>query len=242
MTISHPQNLSDTNLNAIVKHFGMNEILGEDGGPFITLISQLPMVQGKVGHVRVFEGGPLDKLVTCSIVVPQMMLDSHMIYGFMPKDSAVPHFTLDSVSAGEHFAFHLDLTPRTDLGADIEYMNEVFEPLTELYNAAEAIEGLAPAQISPRQRAIMSPWMLVHRATEAGFLALFEHAENYRNYWFELINKGVENAPSAEQLVNRDQANRAAIFNPEIDPVWGRVDGLIGADTGEKIRALLRGE
>lgn len=242
MTTSLPQTLSDSNLEAIVKRFNMTEITSGDNQPYITLESQLPMVKGNVGHVRVFEGGPLDKLVTCTIVVPQMMLDSHMIYGFMPKDSAVPHFTLDSVSAGEHFAFHLDITPRVDLGCNIDYMNEVFQPLTEKFNAAEAVEGLEPAQISPRQRAIMSPWMLVHRATEQAFKELFTHTDDYLQYWFNLIEQGVTTTTDSKTLIERDKANRAAIFDPEIDPVWGRVDGLIGADVGERIRALLRGE
>ncbi|TKB46073.1 hypothetical protein [Thalassotalea mangrovi] len=242
MSESHPRRLSETTLHAIVEHFNMQEVTADNGGPYIDLQSQLPMVQGSVGSVRVFTGGPLARLVTCSIVVEQMQLDSHMLYGFMPADSAIPHFTLDSVAAGEHFAFHLDLTPRSDLGSDIAYMNEVFEPLTPLYDAAESVEGLQPAHISPRQRAIMSPWMLVHRASEGAFLKLFDHVEQYRDYWFELIQKGVRNAPGTEQLVTRDKANRSAIFSPEIDPVWGRVDGLIGKDVGEQLRALLRGE
>lgn len=235
-------NLSDSTFGKIVAHFGMTEKLAEDGGPFMTLTSHAPMAQGKVGHVRVFEGGPLDKLVTCSIVVPQIHLDSHMIYGFMPKDSAIPHFTLDSVKAGEHFAFHLDMTPRVDMGKHIDYMNEVFFPLTEKYDAAEAVEGLSPAHISPRQRAIMSPWMLVHRATPESFVALTPHVDGYLQYWLDLIANGVNSPVSVDELVSRDVANRAAIFDPVIDPVWNQVGGLIGAEDGAKLRAILKGE
>ena len=157
--LSLPRELSDSTVDKIVAKFAMREVFATDGGAYMTLISHMPMAQGEVGKVRVFEGGPLHKLVTCSIVVPQIHLDSHMLYGFMPADSAVPHFTLDSVKAGEHYAFHLDMTPRVDLGAYTDYMNEVYFPLTEKFEAAEAIEGIERAHISPRQRAIMSPWM-----------------------------------------------------------------------------------
>ncbi len=240
--LSLAQDLSDSTVDKIVAKYGMHEVLASDGGPFMTLVSHLPMAQGAVGKVRLFEGGPLNKLVTCSIVVPQIQLDSHMLYGFMPADSAVPHFTLDSVKAGEHFAFHLDLTPRVDLGAHTNYLNQVFWPLTDQFNAAEAIEGIEHAHITPRQRAIMSPWMLVHRATEPAFKTLFSHVEAYLQYWYGLIDKGVDSPVSAAELVSRDKANRAAIFSPEIDPVWKRIEGLIGTPASEQLRAILRGE
>ena len=58
---------------------------------------------------------------------------------------------------GEQYAFHLDLIPRVDLGANLDYMNAVFNPLTGIFTEACAIEGLSPAEISPRQKALMSP-------------------------------------------------------------------------------------
>ncbi|MCH1930373.1 hypothetical protein L9G16_09285 [Shewanella sp. A25] len=241
-TLSLAQSLSDSTVDKIVAKYAMKEVLASDGGPFMTLVSHMPMAQGTVGKVRIFEGGPLSKLVTCSIVVPQIFLDSHMLYGFMPSDSAVPHFTLDSVKAGEQFAFHLDLTPRVDLGAHTNYMNQVFWPLTEQFDAAEAIEGIEHAHISPRQRAIMSPWMLVHRASEDAFKNLFPHVDGYLNYWYGLVERGVDSPIPAADLVSRDKDNRAAIFSPEIDPVWGRIEGLIGKAAGEQLRAILRGE
>lgn len=240
--LSLAQQLSDSTVDKIVAKYGMREVLASDGGPFMTLVSHMPMAQGAVGKVRLFEGGPLNKLVTCSIVVPQIQLDSHMLYGFMPADSAVPHFTLDSVKAGEHFAFHLDLTPRVDLGAHTNYLNQVFWPLTDQFNAAEAIEGIEHAHITPRQRAIMSPWMLVHRATESAFKTLFSHVDAYLDYWYGLVDRGVDSPVSAAELVSRDKANRAAIFSPEIDPVWKRIEGLIGTPASEQLRAILRGE
>ena len=242
MTQSLPHALFETTLQGLVEDLELNEITGENGGPYMSLISHMPMAQGEVGAVRVYESEKIAKVVTCSIVVPQIFLDSHMIFAFTQDDSAVPHFTLDSVKAGEHYSFHLDLIPRVDLGANIDYMNEVFHPLTDLHELANKTEGLSPAHITPRQRAIMSPWMLVNRADESAFSQIGQFVEQYRKYWLSVLDAGVKTSVSKEQVKQRDKANRAAIFNVEIDPVWGRINGLIGEQAGQQLRALLRGE
>ena len=246
MSQSLPQQLSDNTLDAIVSHFALQEVAGKAGGPYLPLFSQLPMVQGQVGAVRVFRAGTqspaaLTQVVTCSIVVPAMQLDSHMIFAFTDSQSAIPHFTLDSVKAGEHYSFHLDLIPRVDLAEHTAYMTAVFGPLTAIFEQAEAIKGLSPAHVSPTQRATMSPWMLVHRADEAAFSEFTPFVQQYLEYWQQLIANGVTSPVSPERLQARDKANRAAIFSPQVDPVWHRIDGLIGEASGQQLRALLQG-
>ena len=152
---SLPAKLYAGTLQRLVDTLGLQEVRAADGGPYLPLVSQLPMVQGNVGMVRVFSGGPLFRLVTCSLAVAPIQLDSHMLFAFTPGSSAIPHFTLDSVKAGEHFAFHLDLIPRLDLGANLAYMDEVFAPLTPAYEAGVAIEGLSRAHLSPRQLSLI---------------------------------------------------------------------------------------
>ncbi|WP_205597651.1 hypothetical protein [Paraferrimonas sp. SM1919] len=242
MPMSLPQKLFNETLAKVVEAFNMHEVLGPDGGPYLTLTSHVPMAAGAIGQVRVFEGGPLDKLVTCSIVVPAIFLDSHMIYGFMPANSPIPHFTLDSVKAGEHNSFHLDLTPRVDLGANFNYMQEIYQPLTELYEASNKIEGLTPAHISPRQRAIMSPWMMVNRSTDEAFEKIFPVVDDYFNHWLSIVNKGLSDIYPEQQLRERDSANRAMIFSAEIDPVWPRITQLIGEQSSQSLRQLLLGQ
>ena len=136
---SLPARLFSTTLQRLVDTLDLQEQLDDNGGPFLPLVSQLPMVQGEVGNVRLFTGNPLFRVVTCSLSVEPIQLDSHMLFAFTPGDSAVPHFTLDSVKAGEHFAFHLDLIPRLDLGANLAYMDEVFGPLTAAHEASSHI-------------------------------------------------------------------------------------------------------
>ena len=140
---SLPEKLFSDTLHSVVTELGLTECKSEGDRPWMPLVSQLPMVQGEVGNVRLFTGSPLFRVVTCSLAVEPIQLDSHMLFAFTPGDSAVPHFTLDSVKAGEHFAFHLDLIPRLDLGSNLAYMDEVFAPLTDAFETGGAIDGLS---------------------------------------------------------------------------------------------------
>lgn len=236
--MSLAKTLSHNTLHTIINHFALQE----QGAPHMTLHSS--MSPAPVGEVRLFSGGPVQKMVYIGLTVPPIGLDSHMIFAFTAVDSPIPHFTLDSVLAGPHFAFHLDLIPRVDLGANLAYINELFQPLTAVFEATKQIEGLTPAQLSPRQYAIMSPWMLAFRANEQAFSQIDEQVSRYLDHWFAVVEAGL----SAETLASldstdfaqRDQRNRAALFNPEVDPVWNQVERLLGAEVGTELREILK--
>ena len=93
-----------------------------------------------VGSHRVLgiEGGV--HLVYVGMTVEQFGLDSHMLFAFTPTSSPVPHFTLDAVLAGTQYAFHLDLIPRVDPGANLAYLDHCFAPLTEAHDACRSEE------------------------------------------------------------------------------------------------------
>ena len=244
--VSLPGKLFGDTLQRVVSQFGLTEVAGDEGGAYLPLESQLPMVQGSVGAVRLFTGDPLFRVVTCSLSVEPMQLDSHMLFAFTPGSSAVPHFTLDSVKAGEHFAFHLDLIPRLDLGANLQYMDEAFAPLNEAYELGSAIEGLSKAHLSPRQYAIMSPWMLANRASQPAFSAIEDIVQRYQQHWFGLVESGIsQNALGgldAQQLQARNLANKRIIFDMDVDPVWQRITPMIGEEAVAIQRGLLIGE
>ena len=103
-------------LETIQTKLNLQEVLGEDGQAYRTL--QSPAF-GDVGSVRVFKGEALEELIYIGLVVPQIHLDSHMLFAFTPDGNGVPHFTLDSVAIPDGHAFHLDLIPRVDLGASL---------------------------------------------------------------------------------------------------------------------------
>ena len=238
------QALWQRTLDRVVNTLGLEEQLGANGEPYLPLDCKAPMFDGPVGQVRVFTGGPLFQLVTSTIVVPPIALDSHMMFAFMPSDSPVPHFTLDSVRAGEHHAFHLDLIPRVDIGSRLDYMDECFTPLTDAHEKGEAIEGLSKAQLNPRQYAIMSPWMLAHRATPEAFSAIDESVNEYLDHWFSLVENGVSEAAvgdvTRDELVARDRRNKAIIFNEDVDKVWDQITPLIGREAVDTQIELLR--
>ena len=228
-------------LDSIVSRTGLTESTGSDGGAFHPLTS--PMSPDPVGALRVWTGGKgVAKAVYCGLGVPAIGLDSHMVFAFTDADSLVPHFTLDSVFGQGSFAFHLDLIPRLELSSHLAYVDAVFTPLTEVYDDVQKRDGLTEAAIGPRQRAMMSPWMCANRATEEAFGTLQPDVSAYLEHWFSLLDGGlpadVHDTAGDTDVEKRDLANRAALFSPEVDPVWNQITRLIG-DQAEIIRQQL---
>ena len=198
-----------------------------------------------VGVHRVLARDGAAALVYVAMTVEAFGLDSHMCFAFTPPESAVPHFTVDSVLAGPHYAFHLDLMPRVDPGANLAYIDHCFVPLDEAHARAAGIEGLTPAHLSRRQWQLMSAWMLAHRADEDGFRAVSGVVAAYRDHWLGLVTDGVpdhvlDGGLDAERLAERDARHRAALFNPDVDPVWAQVDRLLGPEASARIRGSLK--
>ena len=232
--MSRSHDLCWSNVESIAERLSLDEAT-----PSRVLTSE--MMPEPVGSVRLFRGTV--SLVYVGMTVPPIGLDSHMLFAFTPSASPVPHFTVDSVQHGDSYAFHLDLIPRLDLGSHLAYMDHCYGPLTELRREALALDGLTPADLAPRQWALMSEWMLAHHATEAAFDAIRPTVDAYRTHWFDLIEAGLPDAlldgVEAAELAGRDERNRAAIFNPDVDRVWAQVERLVGAEQSESVRGLL---
>lgn len=193
-----------------------------------------------VGVLRTWTGGKgVAKAVYCGLAVEAIGLDSHMVFAFTDTDSLVPHFTLDSVFGQGSHAFHLDLIPRVELASNLAYIDRVYTPLTEVFEDVQSREGLTAAAIGPRQRAMMSPWMCVNRATEEAFLGMGDVVGAYLDHWFSLLTDGLPADLAIESdLQGRDDRNRAALFSREVDPVWNTIERLIG-EQSELIRLQL---
>jgi hypothetical protein len=230
--------LAFSTLDKLTKRLSLTEVKN------IPLTS--PMMPEPVGSVRVFSGEKLSKAVYIGMSVPFIKLDSHMIFAFTKPDSAIPHFTLDSVNNDTTYAFHLDLIPRVDLGANLEYIDAVYGGLSEEFEKAGQIEGLSKAHLNPRQLAVMSPWMLVNRAESEAFEKIFDSVDYYLNHWFSLLENGISKEItkqfSGESLAERDRKNREIIFNPDVDKVWSQVDRLVGAEMSAKMREILKSQ
>jgi hypothetical protein len=226
----------------------MRELTGPDGEGDFRILTNARSGE-PTGTLRVWTGdGPVKKMVYAGVwaVVPGVMeLDSHMLYAFTASDSPAPHFTLDSVERMDQntHAFHLDLTPKVDLGSHLEYINEVYEPLMPAFDECNALEGMNPANITPRQRAIMSAWMLVGRAGPDTYRKLDPIVQVYADQFFAIAEKGLsaETLATVESadLAGRDAVNRSYIFSREVDPVWNQITPLLGMENCEWIRRNL---
>jgi hypothetical protein len=122
-------------------------------------------------------------------------------------------------------------------------MDWAYGGLSELYAETNKWEGLTPAHISPRQYAMMSPWMLVKRADTEAFTKMTGPVLRYLEHWLDLVDAGVPE-DIAETLKDSDLADRDAkqrynLFSPEVDPVWNDVTKIVGTDKAELMRAQL---
>lgn len=249
--------ISHQTLDRIVAHFALDEVLNDDGGPFLPLVSE-KFGNVPVGSFRLWDGGErLLKMVYAGITVEPIGIDSHMVFVFTQPDSPLPTFTLDSVytrmppgadpnfpDGGDMYAFHLDLVPRCDLGINHAYINKVYDPLTATQAETLTADGIFEAQLSPTQRAIMSPWMLAQRVTAEAYEAtVFPAVDTYLNHWLSLIDEGVDDVEVVGEFgAARDAANRQLIFSREIDPVWSRIDMMLGSDVSDLMIAVLRSQ
>ena len=91
-------------------------------------------------------------------------------FAFTPPESAVPHFTLDAVLAGPHFAFTWISSRGSIPALTSPTWNTASVPLNTGAHAAGGPDrgAVAPAHLSPLQWQLMSSWMLAHRATRRG--------------------------------------------------------------------------
>ena len=251
--------ISHRTLEQITGHFGLDEVTGDGGGPFLPLVSPA-FGNAPVGAFRIWHGGDsLQKVVYTGIAVEAIGIDSHMVFAFTKRDSIVPTFTLDSVytklppgadpnfpDGGDMYAFHLDLVPRCDLGVNSDYMKRVYEPLTDQQATVLSAAGVFPAQLSPTQRAIMSPWMLAQRTTADAYdTVVFPAAEAYTSHWLALVDSGLEDVAGdirGDAGASRDASNRELIFNREIDPVWNKIDQMLGPAISDLMISVLRSQ
>ena len=249
--------ISHQTLDRIVSHFGLDEVAGKDGGPFLSLVSE-KFGNAPVGSFRLWDGGDkLLKMVYAGITVEPIGIDSHMVFVFTKPDSLLPTFTLDSVytrmppgadpnfpDGGDMYAFHLDLVPRCDLGVNHAYIQRAYDPLTATQAETLSADGVFEAQLSPTQRAIMSPWMLAQRVTADAYeTTVFPAVDVYLEHWLGLVDDGIDDVEVAgEYGAERDAANRLLIFSREIDPVWNRIDMMLGSDTSDLMISVLRSQ
>jgi len=241
--MSLPGDLVVGTLDRITAQTGVAEVEGEGGGPLLRLSGVGG--GGRAGSVRLFEGGGLTRLVYCNLDLPQRDLDSHMLYGFGPADSGVPHFTVDAADARGVVAFHVDLMPRVDLATHGPYLDAIFSPLDDVFAEVAGDPAFAAARLTPKQRALMSPWMLANRLDRSDFGRTGVPVRRYVDWWLTLVANGVgpeiEAGLADTDLPTRDAAMRRTLFGGDVDPAWDMAAAAVGSEPIQILRDLLVG-
>ena len=233
--------LSARTLQRLVDGLGAVERTGADGGPVFTADTE-----HATASLRVHEA-PGVRVVSTALSAKQRVHDTYGIFAFTAPDSVLPHFTLDCSDRADGNAFHLDLLPRVELATAVDYMDEAFEPLSPVFAAAGEIDGLTRTGNTRRQYAMMSPWMLVHLATREAFVAIEPTVQAYADHWLGLVERGLGAdalaavAATGTDVVARDALVRHNLFSPKVDPVWGRVEAMLGADNARTMQDLIVG-
>lgn len=234
-------------IDDVVKNFDMVEAKGDDGGPFKRVLH----VSGErqVGEQRIWLGkGEVFKVVYVGLVVNPPGIDSHMMFAFTKADSPVPHFTVDSVHMphmGFH-AYHCEIMPRVDLAANLAYIDHVYTPLSEANTNLYATEGMEKSkELSLRQWALMSPWMLAGRANQEQFTGVVnDSVETFRAHWTKIAKAGIPDSAlegvDRSGIAERDRRNRWAAFHREVDPVYNQLKPLMGVEEGDRQIEVLR--
>lgn len=251
LSVPIQSNFFQATLSAIVEHFGLTELKGENSaGPFLSCNSRFGLVQD-MAKVRVYMSNantngscPIEKLVHIELNCPQIGLASDMLYAFTNHETALPHFTLDVVKRGQTYGLHCDLIPRDSRGTEAPlYFQKLYLPLQQTFAETRRIEGVKAYKLRESQTAVMSPLLLCYLANNASdYAKLAPAVHSYLEQWFSVLDKGIDSGITGytrEQLSENDNLHRAQIFSPKVDPVWLFVRLLIGRKNEEAIRSIL---
>ena len=164
-----------------------------------------------------------------------------------PSQSPIPHLFVDtaiSPNTDGTFHFGLDLMPRLDLGASLDYTEAVYGPLTEPRAVALGRPGVMPVpSLGPLQWSIRSPWMVAAIVLPDALRGLSAVTDAYVDRWLSLVAEGLPPVALADaewqDVSRRDHLNRAAMFAARTNPVWGLLDRLVGEQAVADMRGLL---
>ncbi len=237
-------------LERLVAELDLVETPGADGDAALPLHAVGGPLDGtRLGEFRVFTSDRV-RLVYSRLSVDELGMDTHQVYAFTGSNSAVPHLFLDTaISPNTEGTFHVgvDLVPRVDLGASLDYTLEVYGPLTEPRATALSAPGVMPVpSLGPLQWTLRSPWMVASIVAPDDLGRLDDVIGAYVDRWLSLVGFGLTDAAldaaAWQDLPTRDHENRAAMFSPRTNPVWILLDRLVGPESAARMRDLLVGE
>ncbi len=244
------QQLVTAALERINAALGLAEETGADGDAALPLHAVGGPLDGqRIGEFRVFTRPDGTRVVYSRLSIDDFGMDTHQVYGFTAAGSAIPHLFLDTaISPNTEGTFHfgLDLAPRVDLGANLDYALAVYGPLDEPRAAALSQPGVMPVpSLGPLQWTLRSPWMAAAIVAPEDLKRLGAVVDAYVDQWLALMAGGlpadVAESVAWQDLPQRDRRSREAMFSPRTNPVWTLLDRLVGAETAGQMRAMLVG-
>ena len=235
-------------LDRIVRELSLTEKTGSDGDAMLPLSAVGGPLDGRrIGQFRVFSRDDGLRVVSSVMAVDEFGMDTHQIYAFTPAESVVPHFFLDvaiSPNTDGTFHFGVDLVPRVDLGASLDYSEAVYGPISDVRAEVVGRTEVSPVpSLGPLQWSIRSPWMIAAIVDPAALRGLEPAVAAYLDHWIALVGDGVPAMAAADaewqDVAERDRRNRAAMFSPRTNPVWTILERLVGADATQAMREVL---
>ncbi len=206
-----------------------------------------------LGEAATITGMNIDKAVGFDLAydldgTPQW---TRNFYVFARSVSLVPHLLVEWIGPAdddpENLVLLADLLPRIDLAVNLDYVDDVYAPLTSVFHEARALEGVRVVPVAPRRAVAMSPWRLSLSVPSGQIKAVGSHLDEYVSRWLTVNSTGVDTpvdplASDQARLVQHDRYHRNSLFDAESDPYWGRIDRLLGMDAAAELRHTLRSQ
>ena len=206
-----------------------------------------------IGEVATIGGMNVDKAVGFDLSFDDESgrMWSRSFYAFARSVSLIPHLIVEWVGHDEPgegpVEVLVDLVPRIDLAVNLDYVDEVYGPLTSIFHEARSLDEVRIVPVPPRRAIAMSPWRLSLSVPDDQMDDFGLLVDRYVGRWIDVNSGGVSSqvdplASDQARLVQHDRYHRNSLFDGESDPYWERVDRVLGPDTGAEVRFTLRSQ
>ena len=219
-----------------------------------TVVPLVDMTTGQpVGELATISGMNIDKAVGVDLEFEDDdgLMWARQFYVFARTVALMPHLAIEWTGSGvdtdDRVGVLVDLLPRIDLAVNLDYVDEVYGPLTDTFDEARRIDGAEISSVSPRRAIAMSPWRLSVSVPVDQVVALAPLVDRYVTRWLDVNSGGVGSpvdplASDQSRLVQHDRFHRNSLFDPASDSDWGRIDRVLGPDTAAELRLTLRSQ